>query len=352
MKKPVINLAGMETAETLAQLRSQRVNPNSPMFVKWMWNMATEPSMSTAEKWHATVLALFADWSTGEDCRPSREIVSVLTGLEPRTIKKHMQHFRDLGMIETTTHGGKNRTHTSRLLSPVVARGTSSCTSDETQGYTPDVPPTSSGVHPGASQGYIPVQPSLVLSQLSTHTTLMADASEAPQVMGKSTTTTTPPPAKPTRADDWREALARNTHPAEPKVDLRKDYDKLSEILFTTANGAMARGLAGLEVLSEPIRWLEGGCDLDLDVIPVIKARASRAAPGSIKAWKYFSSGVFEARDRRTAPLADNQPIDNHRRSGHTQPTKEENDDFWARLEAKIKEKQDAKSNRQVPETP
>jgi hypothetical protein len=346
MKKPAIDLAGMETAETLARLRAQRVNPNSPFFVQWMWTMATEPSLTNSERWHATVLALFADWSTGEDCRPARDVVSSMTGLEERTIQEHMRKFKALGLISTNTPG-RGRPLVSKLLLKVVNKVAEDCHPIDSLGSRELPPEKSLGGNLTDSLGGNPAHPSLVLSQLSTHTTLRPDAEETPPPAETTTTTTT----TTTRADAWRKAMAGNPPPAKPEVDFRKDYDELAEALFTTANGAMARGLPGLEVLSEPIRWLEGGADLHLDVLPVIKARAAKARPGSIRSWGYFGAAVFEARAARTTPPPDVKPVDRNNNKGYTEPTKAENDDFWNRLSAKIKEKENAKSNGPLPET-
>lgn len=57
---------------------------------------------------------------------------------------------------------------------------------------------------------------------------------------------------------------------------------------------------AGFLILSDPYRWIMGGCDIDLDIIPALRAiRAKGATPRS---WAYCSGAVFEARDRRIAP--------------------------------------------------
>jgi len=53
-------------------------------------------------------------------------------------------------------------------------------------------------------------------------------------------------------------------------------------------------------VLSEPINWLDSGCDFDLDILPTIQSLSARNP--NIKSWSYFSNAVFEARDARLAP--------------------------------------------------
>lgn len=61
----------------------------------------------------------------------------------------------------------------------------------------------------------------------------------------------------------------------------------------------------GLLVLSEPIRWVAAGCDIDLDIIPALRSIAARGR--TVKSWAYCSDAVFEARDRRLAPAPDVQ---------------------------------------------
>lgn len=62
----------------------------------------------------------------------------------------------------------------------------------------------------------------------------------------------------------------------------------------------------GLLVISEPIRWVEGGCDIDLDIIPTLRSFRARGRP--IRGWGYCSEAVFETRDRRLAPVPAVQP--------------------------------------------
>lgn len=55
----------------------------------------------------------------------------------------------------------------------------------------------------------------------------------------------------------------------------------------------------GLLTISEPYRWLVvEGCDLELDVLPVLR---SRQKPG-VRSWSYWDKAVLEARDKRLAP--------------------------------------------------
>jgi len=62
----------------------------------------------------------------------------------------------------------------------------------------------------------------------------------------------------------------------------------------------------GLLVISEPIRWVEAGCHIDLDIIPTLRSIRARGKP--VRGWGYCSEAVFETRDRRLAPVPAVQP--------------------------------------------
>lgn len=64
----------------------------------------------------------------------------------------------------------------------------------------------------------------------------------------------------------------------------------------------------GLLSLSDPLHWIESGCDLDKDVLPTLRTIAARGK--SITSFAYCSKAVFEARDMRLAPAPEvNQKI-------------------------------------------
>jgi uncharacterized protein YdaU (DUF1376 family) len=56
----------------------------------------------------------------------------------------------------------------------------------------------------------------------------------------------------------------------------------------------------GLLILSEPYNWVTNGCDIDLDILPTLRAIGAKGK--LITSWAYCSKAVFEARDRRLAP--------------------------------------------------
>ncbi len=88
------------------------------------------------------------------------------------------------------------------------------------------------------------------------------------------------------------------SQPAE-QVSMRD----LSDKLFEAAGNAMNRTVGTLEVMATPKNWLDNGCDLELDILPTVRALASRRPPQSLKTWGYFTEAIADAKAARTAPM-------------------------------------------------
>lgn len=108
--------------------------------------------------------------------------------------------------------------------------------------------------------------------------------------------------------------------PESNKETLKQDYDSkpiaissmteacglsLVPQLEAAAGPALANTAAcpGLLILSAVNGWIEQGCSVEKDILPAIRARAARAAPGSIRSWSYFTQAVVDARATRLAPV-------------------------------------------------
>jgi hypothetical protein len=63
---------------------------------------------------------------------------------------------------------------------------------------------------------------------------------------------------------------------------------------------AEARGMSSLEIA----RWIEVGCDLVHDVLPVIAAKTRAPRPSPIRGWAFFTPAIMEAKALREAPIA------------------------------------------------
>lgn len=81
------------------------------------------------------------------------------------------------------------------------------------------------------------------------------------------------------------------------------DANELHAKLIKAAGAALNPLSVGLEICAEPLGWINGGADLDLDIIPVVAAISKTTRPGIVNAWKYYRNGVIQARDARLAGL-------------------------------------------------
>ena len=88
---------------------------------------------------------------------------------------------------------------------------------------------------------------------------------------------------------------------ADAPIDSHALYERLTE----AANGALHPLAIGLASVGEPLSWLKEGADLDVDVLPVVKAVSRRAHQNGqqISTWGYFARPVAEAKARRERGL-------------------------------------------------
>lgn len=117
-------------------------------------------------------------------------------------------------------------------------------------------------------------------------------------------------PGKPLKTNNntSSNAQAMLTKPEpEPEQDITtdaaRDLNAISDMLFEAAGSAINRTTGSMEVLSDPLGWIEQGADLEADVLPTIRRMAAKARPQSIRSWGYFREAVCEARDRRKRGL-------------------------------------------------
>lgn len=81
----------------------------------------------------------------------------------------------------------------------------------------------------------------------------------------------------------------------------------LADRLFDAAGGAMNRTQPMLEVMTLPRNWIAAGADLEQDILPTVRALASRKPANSISSWKFFDRAVMEAQATRVTPVAAGQ---------------------------------------------
>jgi hypothetical protein len=83
----------------------------------------------------------------------------------------------------------------------------------------------------------------------------------------------------------------------------RVDPKVLFETLSTAANGSLYPLSVGLQVVAEPLGWIEQGADLHKDILPVVRALSHKVKPKSVKSWKYFAQAVADAMEARKLGL-------------------------------------------------
>ena len=89
--------------------------------------------------------------------------------------------------------------------------------------------------------------------------------------------------------------------------------------------------------LSQPLRWLESGFDLECDILPTLKAVSQRKK--SFGGWGYFSQAIADAHATRTSPLNGNaQEAGNGRKQTRDEQTRAFNeaaDEYLKRLKSR-----------------
>lgn len=101
---------------------------------------------------------------------------------------------------------------------------------------------------------------------------------------------------------------------AGSRIDFSALYDQLSE----AANGALYPLAVNLQVLAEPIGWIEAGADLEKDILPVVRALGKRSKPQKIHSWSYFAKAVAEAKEARLRGLPPAREVGAQRPTGPT----------------------------------
>lgn len=116
-------------------------------------------------------------------------------------------------------------------------------------------------------------------------------------------------------------------HPPEPASALepskiRKDSTLLAQAEWLSACLAVAG--PGLDTAKgsplhitaiEILHWIEAGCCLTADALPVVETRTAKPRPTPIRTWAYFTPAVLEAKARRKAPR-------NHPEEPSNEPTR------------------------------
>ncbi|MGV8988187.1 MAG: helix-turn-helix domain-containing protein [Cypionkella sp.] len=84
----------------------------------------------------------------------------------------------------------------------------------------------------------------------------------------------------------------------------------------------------------EIARWIEAGCDLALDILPVIAAKSLDARSAPIRGWSFFTPAILEAKARRETPLPQPTEVADehaspHRKAKHHKSTARDSSHAW-----------------------
>jgi uncharacterized protein YdaU (DUF1376 family) len=97
---------------------------------------------------------------------------------------------------------------------------------------------------------------------------------------------------------------------ARPAALPQSDLTDLQNKLLDACNGALDNpaNCSGLLNLSIPQMWMAEGADLQLDILPALRAIGQRDHGKRIRAWAYFTNAVAQAKAARLAGLPSVQP--------------------------------------------
>lgn len=104
-------------------------------------------------------------------------------------------------------------------------------------------------------------------------------------------------------------ALPAAAAPIEPPAIIQpvNPVHALADKLHDAGGRALNLTNPGMHVVEVPRNWLAAGCDLELDILPIMRAMTAGKAPNSVSSWKYFEQAIMNAKAARLAPVADGQ---------------------------------------------
>lgn len=101
-------------------------------------------------------------------------------------------------------------------------------------------------------------------------------------------------------------ALPAAAHPPEPPAIIQTasvSGKELIDKLHDAGGHALNLTKPIFHIAEVPRNWIAAGCDLELDILPTIRAMTANKPPNSIHVWKYFEASVLGNMEARKAPL-------------------------------------------------
>ena len=131
-------------------------------------------------------------------------------------------------------------------------------------------------------------------------------ANDATDGVSQKETSPTPPKEKTTSPSSTVEFhnLAQQQPRARESAALPVP-DDLSNRLIEACNGSLDNPVncMGLLNVSTPLMWISQGCDLELDVLPTLRAAGQKYHGKRIRDWSYFTGMVADAKAKRERGL-------------------------------------------------
>jgi biotin operon repressor len=100
-------------------------------------------------------------------------------------------------------------------------------------------------------------------------------------------------------------AAAEPSDPPSISQPAKPSPHELADQLHEAAGKAINLTKPAMHVIEVPRNWMAAGCDLNLDILPTIRAMCIGKPPNMISSWKYFERAVMDAMAARTAPIAE-----------------------------------------------
>ena len=285
-------------AEWRGRTRTQRIREGMPFYLKWGWEMATS-ALSPSSRLTGYVLGLYGC----EDLparAPSLETLCRATGLTTNTVRSALSALELSGYLAKHRSSGRAPSKYELII------------------------PQQTLAELGGTMGRAPMASAKLGSSVSTIDTLGSSVSTI-DTLGSSVSTIDT--LSVSTIDTLRAGLIKKTSALMQKASDESWHDSCKKVSYADDKSAHARvrvrGLfeklseacgeaiadpahsPGLLVVAEAHGWLNSGCDLDLDILPVLRAVSARALGTGrrrqISSWSYFRKAVLDARDARLA---------------------------------------------------
>lgn len=274
---------------------------------------AVSLKLPSSQKLVLILLANYADESGY--CYPGQEAMAEKTGLSSRTIRRAIQSIEDAGLVRREKRYREDGTRNSDAyflnVQPVEKfRNEGQEEHGDYRTYCHSLPDNMAG-----SEGdYRTLCPSLP-------DTVSANTSDTLQI----------------------------TTLLEAREPERDPISGLSEKLCQAAGVSDETKTPGLLSLSDPLHWINSGCDLEQDILPTLRSIAARGR--RITSWAYCSRAVFEARDTRTAPPPPRQEVNHGRSHAPSTPIRESGSEQAVRILAEMSGNWDDRQQAGYPQT-